>query len=110
MKIIETRTINWNDLRNLCIDKDWYTSGTIDDYASMLDFVGSNKMTTDNLVSVATDIIKHTDAKCFKDCEANGTTALRYVLFELANIAHTFFHDENEDFINGKFVEVERRG
>ena len=98
----ETRIINHNDLRKLCIEKNWYTYGTNEEYSDLLDFVASTKMDTKNLVLVANDIIKHSNPMCFKDCEANGTTALKYVLFELADIAHTFFHDENEDFIKGE--------
>lgn len=96
MKITEKRTITRSALRNLCVEKDWYTYGTNEEYDNILNFVASNEMTTENIAKVATDIFEHSNKNCFKDCEANGTTALKYVLFELAEIAHTFFYDEDE--------------
>ena len=94
MKITETRTIRWETLRNLCIKKNWYTMGSNDEYGEMLDFASSHEMTTENLVRVASDIIEHSDEKCFEDCEYNGTTAIQYVLFELAEACVTFFNEE----------------
>lgn len=91
MKIIETRTINRSDLRNLCIEKDWYNWGVGEEYENMLDYASENEMTADRLGVVAEDIIAHTRPNRFEDCEPNGTTPMQYVLFELARICHSFF-------------------
>lgn len=101
MKIKETRILNHNDLRSLCIAKDWYTFGTNDEYAEILDFASANEMTTENLVFIANNIIEHSNPKRFADCEPNGTTAIQYVLFELSEACHSFFHDEKDDFAQG---------
>ena len=102
----ETRVINYGDLRNLCIQRDWYTFGDNDAYADLLDFAASHEMSTENLIKIANDIIEHTNPQRFADCEVNGMTPLRYVLFELAETCHTFFHEEDEAFRTG----LSRRG
>ena len=108
MNIKETRILNWNDLRNLCIKHDWYTYGTNEEYSDILDFASSNEMTTENLVVIANNIIEHTNPNRFADCEPNGTTAIQYVLFELADTCKSFFtvnkshrRMESDDFANG---------
>ncbi len=90
MKITETRKINTTDLYHLCVKKDWYTCGSNAEYELMFGKALGN-MTTLKMVAVAEDIIEHSAPKCFADCEPNGTTPLEYVLFELAEIAHTTF-------------------
>ena len=104
MKLIETRILNWRDLRNLCVKHDWYTCGSNEEYSDILDFAASRKMTLDNLLHIAMDIIEHTNPDRFVDCEPNGTTPIQYVLFELSETCHSFFHDEKQDFVKGNFV------
>ena len=101
MNIKETRIINWNDLRTLCIKHDWYTYGTNDEYADVLEFASSNEMTTENLVKVAQNIIDHSNPNRFADCEPNRTTPIQYVLFELAETCHSFFGEYGKDFVCG---------
>lgn len=97
----ETRIINWNDLRNLCIKNDWYTRGNNEEYANMLDYATSNDLNTARMMVVAEDIIIHSNPARFVDCGANGTTPMQYVMFELAEISHTFFHESESDFAKG---------
>ena len=52
-------------------------------------------------MKIAEDIIKHTNPKRFAECAPNGTTPIQYVLFELADICKTFFHEEGTDFAKG---------
>ena len=45
------------------------------------------------LVVVAEDIVIHTDPDCFANCEANGTTPMRHVLFLLSEACHSTFEE-----------------
>lgn len=90
MTITETRHINFSDLYRLCVDRNWYTCGTNAEYELMFGKAKGN-MTTDKMVALAKDIIEHSAPHLFDDCEYNGTTPLAYVLYELADIAHTTF-------------------
>lgn len=93
MNITEIRKINYSDLYHLCVNKDWYTCGTNAEYELMFGKANGN-MTTEKMVALAEDIIAHSAPKCFADYENNVTTPLEYVLFELAEISHTFFEEK----------------
>lgn len=94
MKIKETRRIDFYDLRNLCIRNNWYTRGSNDEYEKTLQFARRNDMNTENLGTVAMDIVKHSDASCFADCYANGVHPVEHVLFLLAEITTSLFFVE----------------
>lgn len=87
MKIAETRKINSHDLYHLCIEKDWYTCGTNAEYELMFGKAVGN-MTTEKLCALAMDIVDHSAPKCFADCDSDPVF---YVMFELAEISHSFF-------------------
>ena len=89
----ETRKIDFSDLYRLCNEKRWYTCGDNAEYELMFGKAKGN-MTTEKMIALAVDIISHSATKCFADCEPNGTTPLKYVLFELSEISHTFFDYE----------------
>ncbi len=76
MKIRETRSLAWEDLRAFCISRDYYTLGTNKDYEalhSMLPEVqymeGRRKSphaTAKDLMKVAKDIMDHSNPAYFK--------------------------------------------
>lgn len=77
----EVRTISADRLRKLCIDHDWYTRGDNEEYRHLLlDMAGDKEnITTDDIVEIASDIIKHSkleDGYQFED-----------VAFAVANVA-----------------------
>lgn len=57
------RTNKWTpyDMRNYCINRNFYTRGDNEAYSSMLDFVRENDPTYKNVELVAIDIISHSD-------------------------------------------------
>ena len=91
MIIKEHRKIDSYKLRKLCVSKCWYTYGSNYDYQKLHDFIDANEMTVENLVTVAWNIIDHSNHLCFKDCDPNGTTPIQYVLFELARACFSIF-------------------
>ena len=90
MKIHEIRKISRSDLRNLCIEKDWYTRGDNEEYGKLLDMC-EKEMDVLTLVAVARDIIEHSNPKRFADF-SEDRIAMEYVLYELAEISHSVFH------------------
>lgn len=82
----EIRKISAASLRNLCIEKDWYTKGDSDDYKHLLFVMADHKenITTDDIVEIAQDIVEHSD---LEGMEFTG------VCFEVARIAVTFFEE-----------------
>lgn len=87
MKIKETRKIAFSDLYRLCNEKDWYTCGDSVEYSLMFG-KAEKEMTTENMYAVAMDIVEHSAPKCFADCDSDPVF---YVMFELAEISHSFF-------------------
>lgn len=89
-KIVETRKIFWDDLRNLCIRNNWYTCGTVKEYEKMLAMCKKDNITTKDIVKIAQDIMEHSN-----DEENEGRELTSYC-FEVARIATTLF-EEVED-------------
>lgn len=53
--------VKWSssEIRNMCIENDWYTAGDIKVYSNMLEFVEQNEPTRLNIYKVAKDILDH---------------------------------------------------
>lgn len=56
-----TEEVKWSssEIRNMCIDNDWYTAGDIRAYSDMLEFVEQHEPTKLNIYKVAQDILEH---------------------------------------------------
>lgn len=79
----EVRKLYFDDLRNLCIRKNWFTHGNCAEYDRLLDIARLNdNITTDHIVTMARMIVEHTD---FTD-ECNFES----VCFELLHICNSF--------------------
>lgn len=86
----EIRTMTAEELRSLCIRKNWYTCGTTEEYANLLSMVGESwepvDLTTEKLAVIAEDILMHSDLPADYDVIC--------VMFELANAATVCFDFE----------------
>ena len=49
------------DVRSLCVEKQFYTRGTNEQYAAMLDMCLRSPMDSEKLIEIAEDIVEHTD-------------------------------------------------
>ena len=67
MKVTEFRELDSYTLRNLCIDNNWYTSGDNESYSAMLSKCDKDNITTEDIVSIAQDIMKHTDLAPYRE-------------------------------------------
>ena len=89
MNIKESRYIISTTLRALCIQYDWYTCGTNEEYAHLFELADKENLTTTDMVAIAEDIIAHS--------EWDENLTIPYVCFELGDIAITRFYDADEE-------------
>lgn len=81
----EVRKIHADSLRNLCIEKNWYTRGSNEAYSNLLCNMAADKenITADDIIEIVQDIIEHSET----DQEFTS------VCFDVARIAVTFFEE-----------------
>lgn len=79
----ETRKIEMNKIRNLCIEKGWFTCGDNDQYAELLSYGKCENITSDELVEMATLIKEY----------SNTEYEITSIMFELARICYSFFEE-----------------
>lgn len=89
-KYTETRVLNMENLRSLCIKNRWYTCGTNEEYdalfARLYDETGCPaNMTTENLAEIADDIMEHSRISDY---------TITSVMSELARACCTYFVEE----------------
>lgn len=93
MKYIETRTLSAYNLRNLCIKKNWYTSGDNKAYMNLFDRLTENyhavEMTTEKLAEIATDIYEHSNESACTD----GYLEITSIMYDLAKVCDTTFRE-----------------
>ena len=86
MNYKEVRKIRAGKLRNLCIEKNWYTRGTNEEYGHLLyTLVGKDNLTTDDIVNIVNDIMLHS--------ELDGET-FETVAYEVLRIADEWIETE----------------
>lgn len=90
MKIKEIRLLSPFALRDLCIKKDWYTMGDVDEYSHLLGELthhGRENITTDDLRLIAEDIMEHSKMDSDKD--------LLSVMYDVCDVTITVFSGED---------------
>lgn len=86
--IIETRTLTMDDLRQLCIDNNYYTDGSIDEYDRFLTSVKGAEMTKNQIYYLAVNIFTHSNI------EDNGLSTdeiIASIMYNIAKACHTTF-------------------
>lgn len=81
----EVRRLYSDALRGLCIAKNWYTKGNCDEYMNLLNMCDKENITTDDIVEIATDIMKHSSDRAERP--------LTSYAFEVARICVTFIEE-----------------
>ena len=90
----EVRRLHSSDLRALCIREDWYTGGTNEEYANLMDMTNKDNITTDDIVEIATDIIEHSEtAKANFEKATGGENFYLHVMFLVAESCNTYFEE-----------------
>ena len=83
----ERRTLRSDDVRRLCIEKNWYTRGDCEEYNKVLKLSNCEDVTTDLIVKIAEDIKAH----------SNTEYDVENICFEIARICYSFFEQENRE-------------
>ena len=82
------------DLRNLCIEKNWFTRGDNEEYRYLFEMLVDNyhaaEMTTDRLYEIATSIFNHSAED---DC-TDGYLSIPDIMYDLAKICSTVFIEQ----------------
>lgn len=83
----EIRVISATALRQLCIDKNWYTLGDNYEYAHLLFDLAQYKknLTTDDIIEIAENIMEHS--------ELDYDVSIESIAFEVARITTVFFEE-----------------
>ena len=94
MKVKETRWMDMDDLRGLCIKHRWFTRGDCKAYDKLLkmpyDAKGSRRnITTTILCNMAQTIMQYSDPETYEIPEFDG------ILYCLGEICHTCFSVED---------------
>lgn len=89
-QIEETKSWHPERVRECCIENQWYTRGTCEEYDQMLDFVRDNKPTIGNVFTVAKDIYLHSDFDSRYDAEDEVTEAIMFHLNREAIVTSYF--------------------
>ena len=93
----EIRILSSSDLRALCIAENWYTGGTNEEYANLLNMTKKNNITTDDIVEMATDIVEHSSEAINGYIKNAGLTmggCYTHVMFLIAEKCNTYFVEE----------------
>lgn len=89
-KYTESRQLFPDDLRALCIEKNWYTKGDSQQYGMLLYSLTVGDMTTAKIGIIAEDIKRHSETD--EDIPS--------IMYDVAKICRTFFdyaEGENEE-------------
>lgn len=86
MKVRETRRMCSDDLYRLCVDNEWYTRGTNQEYTRMLEFARDlTNITAEDIVAIAADIKHHSDTERSTESICHLLAQLCFSTFEITN-------------------------
>ena len=85
----EIRKANAYDIRKLCIQRNWFTNGTNEEYGDLLNY-GFNEIliTSDELVEMATLILEHSEPQYLSDYEFTD------IMCALSNCCYSYFVED----------------
>ena len=94
---VESRTkIYADEVRNKCIEKDWYTRGDNKAYGKMLDLCkDTEEVTLVILMAIAEDIYAHSNPDRWEGYDDNPLANIMYELME--DCCHTYYEFKKED-------------
>ena len=88
--IIEVMQLDWHKVRAKCIEKDWYTCGTNEQYSRMLDMTEED-YSIELLEKMAENIYDHSNPNRWEGYDGNP---ILNIMFELAaDCRYSFFEE-----------------
>ena len=73
----------------MCIDHDFYTKGSVEDYSKMLNYIDCKEPTDAVLYIVAKDIVKHSDLSAYGQSDLENISSIMFALNK--ECVNTFF-------------------
>lgn len=89
--IKEVKVLNSDDVRALCIRKQWYELGTNEEYSQMLEFADSEEVTPTLIYKIAGNIFYNTDSDRFKDYNQTDKENIQSIMYEIGCLVDTFY-------------------
>lgn len=83
MKIKERRILTWEKLRAICVERGWYTRGTIEEYEKLLNKTKVSNITSDIIGDIAQDIIAHSIGSMSLETTCHIIATNCYLIFEV---------------------------
>lgn len=92
-KVNVTRKLFWDDVRQVCIQNQYYTRGTNEEYLDLFNIVRSFSTVDDTqLFIVAQDIYNHSDVeRIMNGGGVDECGVMESILFNLTEVTHTFY-------------------
>lgn len=88
-------TISKSTLCELCNNQNWYTLGDEEDFNNVLVKLLNNKLTIDDVISIAVDIIAHSNGMSFED-----VTVVCDLILQKSHFAMVFDTDSADKITN----------
>lgn len=91
----EVRRIRTEAVRSLCIEHDYYTAGTCEEYTAMFDLCRTENPTTQDFEEIALNIYSHSNTRKMK--QSTGLDAkelIKCIVFELINDCTTVYIED----------------
>lgn len=88
-KYTETRIMRDTKLRSICIEHNWYTRGTNEEYGRLFRRLYDKdgfpvNLTTEKLAEIAADIWEHSEITDY---------TITSIMYELASVCYTYFDE-----------------
>ena len=92
-KVNVTRKLFWDDVRQVCIQNQYYTRGTNEEYMDLFNISRSFSTVDDTqLFIVAQDIYNHSDVdRIMNEGGVDECGVMESILFNLTEVTHTFY-------------------
>lgn len=92
-KVNVTRKLFWDDVRQVCIQNQYYTRGTNEEYLDLFNIIRSFSTVDDTqLFIVAQDIYNHSDVeRIMNEGGVDECGVMESILFNLTEVTHTFY-------------------
>lgn len=92
-KVNVTRKLFWDDVRQVCIQNQYYTRGTNEEYMDLFNIIRSFSTVDDTqLFIVAQDIYNHSDVeRIMNEGGVDECGVMESILFNLTEVTHTFY-------------------
>lgn len=92
-KVSVTRKLFWDDVRQVCIQNNYYTHGTNEEYTDLFNIIRSFSIVDDTqLFIVAQDIYNHSDVqRIMEEGGIDECGVMESILFNISEVTHTFY-------------------